>query len=68
MEQSIVRNHDHLDWDTVQQCASVRDLSRYTPSNSGEFEPLESMLTRVDEVAEGMKVVMQQAYQGAEKD
>jgi hypothetical protein len=67
MEQSIVRNHDHLDWNAVRQCTAVRNLSRYTPGNTGDFEPLESMLSRADEVAEGMQVVMQQAYQDSEE-
>jgi hypothetical protein len=63
METTFVRNHDHLDWDAVRQCESVRNLSRFTPPNKGDFEPPESMLARADGVADGMKVVMQQLSQ-----
>jgi len=62
MEQASVRNHDHLDWDAVRQCESVRELSRFTPPNQGDFEPLDSLLARVDEVADGMKVVIERSH------
>jgi hypothetical protein len=38
-------------------------LSRFTPANNGDFEPPENMLARADEVAEGMKVVVQRSCQ-----
>ena len=68
METSPVRNHDHLDWDAVRQCESVRALSRFTPSNKGDFEPPENMLARADGVADGMKFVMQQLSQIVKKE
>ena len=68
MEQTFVRNHDHLDEDAVRRCESVRTLSRFTPVNAGDFEPLDTLLSRVDEVADGMKVVMQRLYQNPQED
>ena len=63
MTQTTVRNHDCLDWDAVRQCEAVQDLSRFTPANNGDFEPPENMLLRADEVAEGMRVVVQRSCQ-----
>ena len=59
MEYTPVRNHDHLNWDAVRQCEAVHRLSRLTPSNRGDFESPESMLSRVDSVADGMKTVIE---------
>jgi hypothetical protein len=53
-----IRNHDHISFDEIRRCRAVRDISRYTPADSGEEEPLEDLLARADEVADGMKVVM----------
>jgi hypothetical protein len=41
--------------------SAVRELSRFTPINQDNFEPLESLLGRVDDVADGMAVVMRRA-------
>jgi hypothetical protein len=68
MEQSIARNHDRLDWDAVRRNAAVRGLSRYTPGNSGDFEPPERLLARAGDVAEGMKVVVQRSCQISQED
>lgn len=63
METTSVRNHDYLDWDSVRQCEAVQSLSRFTPTNDGGFETPEKMLSRADEVATGMKAVIQRACQ-----
>ena len=68
MEREFVRNHDHLDFDSMQRCESVRELSRFTPMNEGNFEPLEALLSRVDEVADGMRVVMQRSCQNPQEN
>ena len=68
MEREFIRNHDHLDFDSVRQCEAVRELSRFTPMNEGNFEPLESLLSRVDDVADGMKIVMQRSYQNPQEN
>lgn len=68
MTQTVVRNHDHLDWNTVRQCEAVQNLSRFTPANNGDFEPPENMLLRVNEVAEGMKVIVQQVCRMPKED
>jgi len=60
MEQTVITDHDHLDWNDVRQCDSVRELSRWTLCDNGDFESVETMLSRAGEVAEGMKAVMQQ--------
>ncbi|MDR3232162.1 MAG: hypothetical protein LBT46_00585 [Planctomycetaceae bacterium] len=53
----IIRNHDHIGFDEIRRCQAVRNLSRCTPVNSGEEEPLERLLARADDVADGMKVL-----------
>ena len=63
MNQTPVRNHDHLDWEAVRQCEAVQNLSRFMPANNGDFEPPERMLSRADEVAEGMKTVIRHAFE-----
>jgi len=68
MQQTLIRNHDHIAWDTVRQCESVRGLSRFTPDNSGDFEPAESMLARADAVADGMRTVIQRACPNQKED
>jgi len=68
MEQPLIRNQDNLDWDDVRQCAAVRDMSRFTPGSTGDFEPLENMFARASDVAEGMKAVIQRSCQISQED
>jgi len=66
MEQTFTRNHDHLDWGAVRQCESIRELSRFTPSDKGDTEPPDTLLSRVDGVAEGMKAVIEHSMRKPE--
>ena len=68
MEQTTVKNQDYLDWVMVRQSESVQRLSRLTPSNRGDFESTESMLSRIDAVADGMKTVNERVCYMAEED
>jgi hypothetical protein len=58
-----IRNHDHLDFEQIRRSESVRALSQFTPSQEhGDFEPIENMLSRIDEVADGMAKVVRQIF------
>jgi hypothetical protein len=62
-----IRNHNHITFDEVQKNQAVYALSRHTPINSGHEEPLDVLLARAEQVAEGMQIVLQQNFDNTQQ-